>query len=68
MKKVILLLLSACSIFACTHTPKWELVWEDNFDGAEPDTVYGAAYLAANLIGKTPSLLTTVVMKCVTAF
>ena len=38
MKKVILLLLSACSIFACTHTPKWELVWEDNFDGAEPDT------------------------------
>ena len=38
MKKVILLLLSACSIFACTHTPKWELVWEENFDGAEPDT------------------------------
>ena len=38
MKKVILLLLSVCSIFACTHTPRWELVWEDNFDGTEPDT------------------------------
>ena len=25
-------------MLACTHTPKWELVWEDNFDGAEPDT------------------------------
>ena len=44
MKKVILLLLSACSIFACTHTPKWELVWEDNFDGAEPDTSVSVSY------------------------
>ena len=38
MKNVILLLLSVCGMLACTHTPKWELVWEDNFDGAEPDT------------------------------
>ena len=38
-------------------------MWEDNFDGAGPTLVYGAAYLAANLIGKTPSLLTTVVME-----
>ena len=68
MKKVILLLLSACSIFACTHTPKWELVWEDNFDGAEPDTSVWSRIPRGNLIGKTPSLLTTVVMKCVTAF
>lgn len=38
MKKVILLLFSVCSMFSCTHTPKWELVWEDNFNGTEPDT------------------------------
>lgn len=38
MKKVILLLFSVCGILSCTHTPKWELVWEDNFNGTEPDT------------------------------
>ena len=38
MKKVILLLFSVCSMFSCTHTPNWELVWEDNFNGTEPDT------------------------------
>ena len=61
MKNVILLLLSVCGMLACTHTPKWELVWEDNFDGAQ----YGAAYLAENLIGKILSHLIIVVMKCV---
>lgn len=66
MKNVILLLLSVCGMLACTHTPKWELVWEDNFDGAEPDTTqYGAAYLAEDLIGKILSHLIIVVMKCV---
>ena len=65
MKNVILLLLSVCGMLACTHTPKWELVWEDNFDGAEPDTKYGAAYLAEDLIGKILSHLIIVVMKCV---
>lgn len=68
MKKVILLLLSACSIFACTHTPKWELVWEDNFDGAEPDTSVWSRIPRGKPDWQTPSLLTTVVMKCVTAF
>lgn len=66
MKNVILLLLSVCGMLACTHTPKWELVWEDNFDGAEPDIPqYGAAYLAEDLIGKILSHLIIVVMKCV---
>lgn len=37
MKKVILLLFSVCSMFSCAH-PKWELVWEDNFNRTEPDT------------------------------
>ena len=62
MKNVILLLLSVCGMLACTHTPKWELVWEDNFDGAEPDTTI---YLAEDLIGKILSHLIIVVMKCV---
>lgn len=38
MKKTLFTLLAACSMFSCTHTPKWELVWEDDFNGAEPDT------------------------------
>lgn len=38
MKKTLFTLLAACSMFSCTHTPKWELVWEDDFNGTEPDT------------------------------
>ena len=37
-------MLSACSIFACTHTPKWELVWEDNFDGDVMSDMVSTAY------------------------
>lgn len=68
MKKVILLLFSVCSMFSCTHTPNWELVWEDNFNGTEPDTAIWSRIPAANQTGKTPSHRTTVVMKCVTVF
>lgn len=38
MKKTLFTLLAACGMFSCTHTPKWELVWEDDFNGTEPDT------------------------------
>lgn len=66
MKNVILLLLSVCGMLACTHTPKWELVWEDNFDGAEPDTtIWSRIPRGEDLIGKILSHLIIVVMKCV---
>lgn len=65
MKNVILLLLSVCGMLACTHTPKWELVWEDNLMVRNLIPQYGAAYLAEDLIGKILSHLIIVVMKCV---
>lgn len=37
MKKGIVLGITALMFAAC-HTPKWSVVWEDNFDGNELDT------------------------------
>lgn len=65
MKNVILLLLSVCGMLACTHTPKWELVWEDNFDGAEPDTTIWSRIPRGRPDWKILSHLIIVVMKCV---
>lgn len=65
MKNVILLLLSVCGMLACTHTPKWELVWEDNFDGAEPDTTIWSRIPRGRPDWQILSHLIIVVMKCV---
>ena len=36
--KIIFLLFLIAFTFSCRHTPGWELVWEENFDGTELDT------------------------------
>ncbi len=59
------LLLSVCGMLACTHTPKWELVWEDNFDGAEPDTTIWSRIPRGRPDWQNTSHLIIVVMKCV---
>lgn len=38
MMKIIFLLFLIAFTFSCRHTPGWELVWEENFDGTELDT------------------------------
>lgn len=37
MKKIVLILAAAFAA-ACTHTPDWQLTWEENFDGPQVDT------------------------------
>ena len=37
MKTILLLFLIAFA-FSCRHTPDWQLVWEENFDGTKLDT------------------------------
>lgn len=37
MKAILLLFLIAFA-FSCRHTPDWQLVWEENFDGTKLDT------------------------------
>ncbi len=57
MKKVILLLLSACSIFLLALIlPNGNWCGKTTLTVQSPTLVYGAAYLAEDLIGKTPSL------------
>lgn len=38
MKKLWISLCMAMGLCSCSHTPQWELVWEENFDRAELDT------------------------------
>lgn len=38
MKHLSLVLSLCCLLAACTPAPRWELVWEENFDGSEIDT------------------------------
>ena len=38
MKKALLLWVTGWLMVACQHHSKWELVWEENFDGTQLDT------------------------------
>lgn len=39
MRKIIVFLFIANVLFSCSRAPRWELVWEENFNGPELDTL-----------------------------